>query len=122
MVGSRRTGDEALFSGSKSSSWSGGKLVRVAAVTAVLGMSLAAFSLMASTTPITPAPYAGLSSDSGLFDDDGRYIMRNYDDIKPNSNFLAGLGGLWGVPMVRSVVVFSWRCYNHFNPPFRPSN
>ena len=27
--------------------------------------------------------------------------MRNYDDIKPNSNFLAGLGGIWGVPMVR---------------------
>ena len=38
---------------------------------------------------------------SALFDDDGRYIMRNYDDIKPNSNFLAGLGGIWGVPMVR---------------------
>lgn len=38
-----------------------------------------------------------------LFDDNGRYVMRNYDDIKPNSNFLAGLGGLWGVPMVRLV-------------------
>jgi hypothetical protein len=41
-----------------------------------------------------------LESDSALFDNDGRYVMRNYDDIKPSSNFLAGLGGLWGIPMV----------------------
>jgi len=25
--------------------------------------------------------------------------MRNYDKLKPMSNFLAGLGGFWGVPM-----------------------
>lgn len=25
--------------------------------------------------------------------------MRNFDKLKPMSNFLNGLGGLWGVPM-----------------------
>jgi hypothetical protein len=30
------------------------------------------------------------------FDSFGRYIMRDFDVSKPMSNFLAGLGGLWG--------------------------
>jgi len=34
-----------------------------------------------------------------IFDKLGRYILRNYDVQKPMSNFLAGIGGLWGVPM-----------------------
>jgi hypothetical protein len=33
------------------------------------------------------------------FDEQGRYIMRNYDTQKPMSSFLPGLGGIWGVPM-----------------------
>ncbi len=33
------------------------------------------------------------------FDDFGRYIMKNFDEIKPMSNFLAGVGGLWGTPL-----------------------
>lgn len=33
------------------------------------------------------------------FDKKDRYTMNNYDKQKPMSNFLAGLGGLWGVPM-----------------------
>lgn len=40
--------------------------------------------------------------DSVSFDNSGRYVVRNFDDMKPSANFLAGLGGLWGVPMVRS--------------------
>jgi hypothetical protein len=36
---------------------------------------------------------------SKLFDNNGRYIFRDYDEAKPMSNFLAGLGGYWGVPM-----------------------
>lgn len=36
---------------------------------------------------------------SALFDTNGRYIFRDYDEMKPMSNFLAGLGGYWGVPM-----------------------
>ena len=103
MIGTKRSGYGATFSASKSTNWSGSSLVRVAAVTAILGMSFAAFSLMAAITPTKPASYAGMSSDNGLFDEGGRYIMKNYDDIKPNSNFLAGLGGLWGVPMVHTL-------------------
>lgn len=38
-------------------------------------------------------------STGGLFDERGRYIMRNFDQSKPMSSFLAGIGGLWGIPM-----------------------
>jgi hypothetical protein len=41
--------------------------------------------------------------DSNSFDDSGRYVVRNFDDKKPSANFLASLGGLWGVPMVRLI-------------------
>lgn len=34
-----------------------------------------------------------------LFDSAGRYVLRDYDQLKPMSNFLAGLGGKWGFPM-----------------------
>lgn len=40
--------------------------------------------------------------DSDSFDGSGRYVVRDFDDKKPSANFLASLGGLWGVPMVRS--------------------
>lgn len=98
MIGSTSNGNAVLFSSSKSTSLSASKLLRIASVTAILVMFFAAFSLLAATSPL----FAPLSndSDSALFDDSGRYIMRGYDDIKPNSNFLAGLGGIWGVPMV----------------------
>jgi hypothetical protein len=33
------------------------------------------------------------------FDADGRFVMRNFDTAKPMSDFLSGLGGIWGVPM-----------------------
>jgi len=34
-----------------------------------------------------------------LFDDLGRFVLRDFDTAKPMSSFLAGLGGVWGVPM-----------------------
>lgn len=34
-----------------------------------------------------------------LFDSNGRYILKDFDESKPFSSFLAGLGGIWGVPM-----------------------
>ncbi len=37
-------------------------------------------------------------SDS-MFDDRNRYVMRNFDLARPMSNFLNGLGGMWGIPM-----------------------
>jgi hypothetical protein len=49
---------------------------------------------------IIPGPSVeGKTSDSALFDKEGRYILHDYDTRKPMSNFLAGLGGFWGVPM-----------------------
>lgn len=98
MIGSRRSTSPVIFSTTKSPISSGSKHVRIASITAFLVLSFAAFFLIAARRPLLTS----LSEDSAsaLFDDDGRYIMRNYDDIKPNSNFLAGLGGIWGVPMV----------------------
>lgn len=36
------------------------------------------------------------------FDKLGRYLMKDFDTRKPMSDFLNGLGGVWGIPMVRS--------------------
>mgnify|MGYP003387531961 CR=1 FL=1 len=33
------------------------------------------------------------------FDSLGRYVMHNFDDAKPMSDFLPALGGIWGYPM-----------------------
>ena len=33
------------------------------------------------------------------FDSHGRYILHDFDINKPVSNFLSGLGGIWGIPM-----------------------
>ena len=91
MVGSWKSGEASPFTSPKKN-MSGGTVLKLASVTGVVAMSFALFFLMSSTTQS--------SSDAALFDDNGRYVMRNYDDIKPSSNFLAGLGGLWGIPMV----------------------
>ena len=39
------------------------------------------------------------SSDAPSFDSYGRYIFRDFDETKPMANFLAGIGGFWGIPM-----------------------
>jgi len=39
------------------------------------------------------------ATTSETFDSTGRFIMRSFDLWKPMSSFLAGVGGLWGVPM-----------------------
>lgn len=53
------------------------------------------------TTPLSASGVSmdGSNSDGYLFDSHGRYIMHNFDTLKPMANFLAGLGGYWGVPM-----------------------
>lgn len=38
------------------------------------------------------------SSSTGGFDAFGRYVMQDYDIAKPMSDFLAGIGGKWGIP------------------------
>jgi hypothetical protein len=37
--------------------------------------------------------------EKSMFDELGRYILRNYDEMRPMANFLAGVGGYWGVPL-----------------------
>lgn len=37
--------------------------------------------------------------DTANFDSLGRFVMKNFDTAKPMSDFLSGLGGVWGVPM-----------------------
>lgn len=66
------------------------------AVLVVSGLALLAIASLASTSYFPPAT---LSAENGEFDDQGRYIMRNFDLARPMSNFLPGLGGVWGVPM-----------------------
>lgn len=52
-------------------------------------------TIFTSARPKANAPAQDLSGD-GLFDAAGRYVMRDFDLKKPFSNFLPGLGGLWG--------------------------
>jgi hypothetical protein len=46
----------------------------------------------------------GAPKPAELFDAYGRYIMRDFDVSKPMSNFLAGLGGLWGGESVNHIL------------------
>lgn len=66
---------------------------------ALVGALLLVICVLILILPGVFPPAAILSSDSPSsaiqFDDLGRYIMRNYDEAKPMSNFLPGLGGLW---------------------------
>lgn len=41
------------------------------------------------------------NNESGepVFDDLGRFVMKDFDQKKPMSNFLPGLAGVWGIPM-----------------------
>ena len=78
-----------------------GKYLKFALGTALLVVAATTFGAMVSSKGDIAPISAPSSSETALFDDSGRYVMRNYDDIKPMSNFLAGLGGLWGVPMVQ---------------------
>ena len=100
MTGSNSYSNGNFESLNSKKSSSGKLMFRLASATAVCGIILATIYIMASSR-ITLSTLSTSSSDTALFDDAGRYVMRNYDDIKPNSNFLAGLGGIWGVPMVR---------------------
>lgn len=47
----------------------------------------------------TLGPNVLSSSGDANFDELGRYVLKNFDQVKPMSNFLSGLGGVWGVPM-----------------------
>jgi hypothetical protein len=55
-----------------------------------------AYSFMSS---ISDTSLLGEVATNQSFDEFGRFVMTNFDSRKPMSNFLAGVGGLWGVPM-----------------------
>lgn len=57
------------------------------------------FTVSAMNFGNTPTPLTSDSQSTSKFDSKGRYIMSNFDKVKPMSNFLNGLGGMWGVPM-----------------------
>jgi hypothetical protein len=66
---------------------------------ALFGVLVTTGFLMSSKEKI-PVATGPSASGGALFDDNGRYVMNDFDEWKPMSNFLAGIGGLWGVPMV----------------------
>lgn len=86
---------------------SGGEKKSMFARMSLLAVLFLAFAGYLYTTPTKPQSFGlssteestSKSSSSENFDAYGRYIMRNFDQVKPMSNFLAGLGGLWGIPM-----------------------
>ena len=41
----------------------------------------------------------GGDDTEGALDELGRYVLKNFDSIKPVANFLAGVGGAWGTPI-----------------------
>lgn len=68
----------------------------------VLTLSVVAFgfSLLPEGLRRPDADILGaMSTTNDDFDSYSRYVMKNFDVLKPMANFLAGVGGLWGVPM-----------------------
>lgn len=45
------------------------------------------------------SPILTASPTDSMFDAQDRYVMHNFDKVRPMSNFLNGLGGIWGIPM-----------------------
>lgn len=79
---------------SKSSANRGVLLVAATLFLALSGLALYSTSALGRMNPLLSA-----TSGGGEFDDQQRFILRNFDKAKPMSSFLNGLGGLWGVPM-----------------------
>ena len=94
--------DSALDGDSKisDSGSTASKYLKYALGAALLVVAATTFEAMLKSKGDIAPISAPSSAETALFDDSGRYVMRNYDDLKPMSNFLAGLGGLWGLPMV----------------------
>lgn len=66
-------------------------LVGVVSFIIIISLFFASSNPAAMTVP--------MEATSANFDSNGRYILENYDSLKPMANFLCGIGGLWGVPM-----------------------
>ncbi len=107
-VKSSGEGDSSLVGDGKISEQgsTASKYLKYALGTALLVIAVTTYGAMSKSKGDIAPISAPSSAETALFDDSGRYVMRNYDDIKPMSNFLAGLGGLWGVPMVSNYGLF----------------
>eukprot|EP01039_Chlorochromonas_danica_P007689 gene7689-8496_t len=79
---------------SKSSANRGVLLVAATLFLALSGLALYSTSALGRMNPLLSA-----TSGGGEFDDQQRFILRDFDKAKPMASFLNGLGGLWGVPM-----------------------
>jgi disulfide bond formation protein DsbB len=85
-------------------------LIRIILLLVVLIVTLTSISIahrktfLSATPPITEN---STSPPDQMFDHLGRYIMHNFDQKKPMANFLSGLSGFWGVPMVRTCLHFA---------------
>ena len=80
-------------------------VVRALCVLILLGcIGFCGLLLYFSWYPVDIKLEAALKMGASSFDEFGRYVMNNFDDAKPTANFLAGLGGIWGTPMVSSVI------------------
>ena len=66
-------------------------VVAVGSTYYIVSRTIRSKPVMMDGTPITDDP---------MFDHLGRYVMHNFDQKKPMANFLSGLSGFWGVPMV----------------------
>ena len=65
-----------------------------------IGLTFMVSSSMNGSSTVGKNPLMADSNPEGdMFDNLGRYIMRDYDLKKPMSNFLSGISGFWGVPM-----------------------
>lgn len=60
---------------------------------------LAMYSLSSGPGPTALLSTTSAGASDSMFDAKNRYVMRNFDLARPMSNFLNGLGGIWGIPM-----------------------
>jgi hypothetical protein len=90
---------EEVEVGPFAAAWRGNKVGRYALVASPVLFILAVACWVMSGVGRGALPKLGESSGDDKFDSLGRYVMRNFDRVKPMSNFLSGLGGVWGVPM-----------------------
>ena len=79
-----------------------GKVMRVIALLVTISVILSAFVVYSGKAPsaLPSVPEGTITPDAQMFDHLGRYVMHNFDQKKPMANFLSGLSGFWGVPMV----------------------
>lgn len=80
--------DDSFFKMNKSKQYIG--------IIAIIISSILVYFIYNSNSTFVPPVK---TESTAKFDQLGRYVMSNFDTSKPMSDFLNGLGGVWGVPM-----------------------